>query len=334
MNPSFKFKKNFLIILIALAIVLIAANIILKDHSSSFKEKETYIDEKEISQRFRNIFDDFGIEKEFIKEINSSDKETKRETSKYKIQVPKDLTIPEILLEIYRSFRKDSLTINSIEKVKGGRSILTFQSGKKIFLEAEFDYSKNYYRNMGSLVFILYDVDPTNSLTISLIESPTKLNFLFRPETKYVQSIEVISSNSQQFSILIDDEISEQKYQLGPGFSEQRTINVIKTLVTDFKKAVCFVINDNSNFYKSANYKIFSSELLKRNIKLYKTSEFVFLDYGESLDFVFAEELNKFSKGGTMIFLLNEETYSALRTEITKYEMKGFKIITSSLVLK
>jgi len=334
MTLSFKFKKNFLIILIALAIVLIAANIILKDHSTSPEEKETHIDENEISQRFKNILDDFGIEKEFIKEYHSIDKETNREISKFKIQVPKDLTIPEILLEIYKSFRKDSIAISSVEKVKGGRSKLTFQSGKKIFLEAEFDYSKNYYRNMGSLVFILFDVDPTNSATISLIESPTKLNFLFRPETKYMQSVEVITNNSKQFSILIDDEISEQKYQLGSGFSEQRTINVIKTLITDFKKAVCFIIDDKSNFYKSANYKIFSSELLKRNIKLYKSSDFVFLDYGESLGFVFAEELNELSKGGTKIFLLNEETYSALKTEITKYEMKGFKVIASSRILE
>ena len=333
MTPTFKFKKNFLIILIALAIVLIAANIILKDHFTFSKEKETYIDEKGISQRFRNIFDDFGIEKEFIKENYSIDKETNREISRFKVQVPKDLTIPEILLEIYKSFRKDSLTINSIEKVKGGRSILTFKSGKKLILEAEFDNSKNYFRNMGSLVFILYDVNPTEPSTISLIESPSKFNFLIRPETKYLQSIEVISNNSQQFSILIDDEISEQKYQLGPGFSQQRTINVIKTLVNDFKKAVCFIIDDNSNFYKSNNYKLFSSELLKRNIKLYKTSDFLFLDYSESLDFVFAEELNGLSKGGTKIFLLSEESYSALKSEITKYEMKGFKVITSSLVL-
>ena len=56
MTPSFKFKKNFLIILITLAIILIAANIILKDHSSSKEEKETYINEKEISQRLRIIF--------------------------------------------------------------------------------------------------------------------------------------------------------------------------------------------------------------------------------------------------------------------------------------
>ena len=334
MTPSFKFKKNLLTILIVLAIVLIGINIILKNASTSPPPKETSINEEEISQRFRNIFRDFGIEADFIKERKSIDKKSRREFESFKIQVPKDLSIPEILLEIYKSFSKDSITINSVEKVKGGRSFLILKSDNHVILDAEFEYSKSYYRNMGSLVFILFNVDPTNSSTISLIESPTKLNFLIRPESKYLQSIERIINNSQQFSILIDDEISEQKYQLGQGFSEQRIINVIKTLVTDFKKAVCFVIDDNSNFYKSANYKIFSSGLLKRKIKLYKSSDFVLLDYRESLDFVFAEELSELSKGGTKIFLLNEETYSALKTEITKYEMKGFKVVTSSLVLE
>ena len=333
MNPSFKFKKNFLITLIALAIVLIAVNIILKDHSTYPEEKETQIDENEISKRFKKIFDDFGIEPDLVKEKKSIDKKTRFEFVSFKIQVPKDLSIPEILLEIYKSFGKDSIIINSVEKVKGGRSILTFQSGKKIFLEAEFEYSKNHYRNMGSLVIILYDVNPTDPSTISLIESPTKLNFLIRPETQYLQAIEIIKSNSQQFSILIDDEISEQKYQLGPEFSEQRTITVIKTLVTDFKKAVCFIVDDMSDFYKSTNNKILNSELSKRNIKLYKTSDFVFLDHNENLKFVFEEKLNELAKGGTILFLLSEDSYLALMTEIIKYEMKGFKVITSSLVL-
>jgi len=334
MHLSFKFKKNLLVTLIVLAILLIGTNILLKNLNSSSPEKEISYNQKEITQRFRNIFNEFGIESDLVKEKSLVDKKSHNEVVKFKIQVPRDLTIPEILQEIYKSFRKDSLTINSVEKIKGGKSILTFKSGNEVFLEAEFDYSKNYYRNMGSLVFIIYDVNPENPTTISLIESPTKLNFLVRPDTKYLQTIDVITNNLQQFSILIDDDISEQKYQLGPGFSEQRIINVIKTLVTDFKKAVCFVVDGRSKFYKSSNFQILKRELLKRNIKLYLTSDFVFMDYGENLKFEFGEKLNSLGKGETVIFLLSEEAYMALIDEVTKFEIKGFKVITSSLVLQ
>jgi hypothetical protein len=332
MTPSFKFKKNLLVSLIALAMFLIGANIILDNFFSASPEQVTEFKEQEVRQRFKNILSDFGIESGFIKEKSSIDKQTHREILSFKVQVPKDLSIPEILQEIYKSFRRDSLTINSMEKVKGGKTIITLKSGSSVILNAEFDYSKNYYRNMGFLVFILYDVDPLNPVTISLIESPTKLNFLIRPDTKQLQNLEFISKNSQQYSVLIDDDISEQKYQLGAGFSEQRIVTVVKTLITDFQKAVFFVVDDKSDFYKSANYEVFKRELSKRNIKLFKNSDFEYVDI-ENINIGFNEKLNSLKQGESIVFLLNEKVYLVLITEIIKLEKKGYKVITSSLVL-
>jgi len=57
-------------------------------------------------------------------------------------------------------------------------------------------------------------VDPSNSSTTALIESPAKINLLIRPETKHLQQLEFIRNNGQNFSVLIDDDISEQKYKL------------------------------------------------------------------------------------------------------------------------
>ncbi len=151
------------------------------------------VDEKELSQRFINILNDFGIEEKLIKETKSVDKRSKREISNFKVQVPKDLSIPEILQELYQSFRKDSLNINSVEKIKGGKSTFSLKHGNSNLLQAEFDYSKNYSRNRGFIAFILYDVDPGNPSTTQLIESPTKLNFLIRPDTKHIQNLEFIS---------------------------------------------------------------------------------------------------------------------------------------------
>jgi hypothetical protein len=333
MTRSFKFKKNSLISLIALAILLIGSNIILNNIYSSHNERVTEFNEEDVSKRFKNIMSSFGIESGLVKEKSFIDSKTNRETFSFKVQVPRDLSIPEVLQEVYKSFRKDSLTINSVEKVKGGKTNITLKSGTTIILNAEFDYSKNYFRNLGAIAFIIYDVDPMKPETISLIESPTKLNFLIRPETKYLQSLEIFSSNLQQFSILIDDEISEQKYQLGPGFSEQRIINVVKTLVTDFPKAVCFIVDDGSDFYKSTNYEAFKMELVKRNIKLFKFSDFVSFDFSENISFVFNEKINSLEKGESIIFFLNEQSYLALRIDIMKFQMKGYRVITSSLIL-
>ncbi len=329
---SLKFKKNLLIALISLAIVLLATDILLQRNTNNSRHSELSVDEIELTQRFRKILSEFGIAGRFIKETSSTDNKSRNQVSKFKVQVPNDLSIPEILQEIYLSYRSDSLTINSVEKVKGGKSILELKFGRTTLLEADFVYAKNYFRDYGSIAFIIYDVNLGNQSTMMLIESPTKLNFLIRPETKYLQYLDILSSNSQQFSILIDDDISEQKYQLGPGFSEQRIKNVVKTLVNDFPKSVCLIIDDKSDFYNTSNYKVLQRELQKRNIKLFKISDFAYLKNDELLRDVFDEKLNSLQEASSMIFLVDEDSYLALRPEIVKFQMKGFNVKAASLL--
>ena len=330
---SFKFRKNFLISLFILAIILIAASIIFKANLIAVVSDEDSIDRNEISERFKKILNEFDIENKFIKENKVKDKYSRQEFSNIKVQVPKDLSIPEILEDVFQSFKKDSLIIQSIEKVKGGKSALSLKMGRSILLQAEFDYSKDYSRNNGYIAFILNDVDPASESTSALIESPEKLNSLIRPEIKHLQHLEFISKSGQQFSVLIDDDITEQKYRLGPNFSEQRIVTVIKTLVSDFQKAVCFIIDDNSNFYNSPNYEILKRELTKRNIKLIRKSEFVNLNYDETFIDSFNERMRSLNRGGSIVFLVSEESYVTLNDEIKKYKKKGYRVITSSLIL-
>jgi len=330
---SFRFKKNLFLVLIASAAILITANILFKSDLLIHGSDEDSIDEKEISQRFKNILDEFDIESKFIKENKLRDKHSDQKFSNFKVQVPKDLTIPEILKDVFQSFKKDSLIIQSFEKVKGSKTTLALKMGRSTVLQAEFDYAKNYSRNKGYVAFIINDVDPANSSTTALIESPAKLNLLIRPEIKHLQQLEFIRNNGQQFSVLIDDDISEQKYKLGGTYSEQRVVTVIKTLVSDFQKAVCFIIDDNSDFYNSPNYEILSRELSKRKIKLLRTSDFVNLNYDETFLGSFNDQMNALVNGGSIIFLVSEDSYMALNPEIKKYKKKGYRVIASSLIL-
>lgn len=331
--PSIKFRKNLFIALIASAIVLVAINIL--SDSELFKQStsENDINERNISQRFRNILNDFGIEEQLIRESKLTDKNSGREFSKYKVQVPKDLSIPEILQSIFQSFRNDSLKLQSIEKVKGGKSTIELKSGRLIVLQSEFSYSKSYSRNKGYIALILKDVDPTKASANDLIESSARLNFLLRPENSFIQHLDFMRENGQQFSILIDDDIQEQKYQLAASHSRERVVTVIKTLVTDFQNAVCFIVDDNSNFYNSENYKIFNRALSKRNIKLFKISEFVNLNPSDSLSVIFGEEIRNLKNGASIVILISEESYSALSPEIAYFKKQGYRFISSSLIL-
>ena len=330
---SLKFRRNLLLSLFALAVIFIAIFILLNSVLELPHIGEKFVNAAEISQRFINLLSDFGIEEKLIKENKVKDKSSGREISNIKIQVPKDLSIPEILLDIYQSFSEDSLTIHSVEKVKGGRSTLVLKNGKSIILQAELAYSKNVFRNKGSIAFIIKDVDIESSSATELIESSTKLNFLIRPESKLIQNLDLIMENGKQFSILIDDEINEQKYKLGPAYSEQRVVTVVKTLVKDFAMATCFIIDDESEFSKSLNREVFSRELKKRSIKLFTFSDFVNLYNDENLLDTFNREIENLMENEGQIFLLGEDAYKAINGEIKKCKKRGYKVVNSSLLL-
>ena len=332
--PSLKFRRNLLLSLFVLAVLLLAIKILLNTVLQVPDSEEKFVDAKEISQRFISLLDNFGIEEKLIKVNKAKDKFSGREIPNIRIQVPKDLSIPEILQDIYQSYRKDSLRIYSVEKVKGGKSTMFLMKGKSAILQTEFDYSKNVFRNKGSLAFIIKDLDPGNSSTAALIESPTKLNFLIRPDSKFIQQLDLIKDNGKQFSILIDDNTREQKYKLGPGYSEQRVVAVVKTLVTDFTLAVYFVIDDKSEFYKSSNREVLSRELIKRNIKLLTFSDFVNLDNDENLFNNFNLGIENLKSDEGVIFLLDEEAYQSIAPEIIKCKKRGYKVVNSSILLQ
>ncbi|MBK9097761.1 MAG: hypothetical protein IPM14_06445 [bacterium] len=330
---SFDFRRKLLISLLSLAILLVAVKILLQNISESSSPNDL-ISENEIRQKFSTILHDFSIEQKLIKEKRVVDKSSGMEISSYKIQVPKDLTIPEILSEIYQTFVIDSLKINSIEKVKNGKTIVSLQNGKDVLLNCEFDYSKTYYRNKGYVSFLIKDVELSDPSSIQLLESSEKINFLLRPSSSVLNQLGKIQNYGQQFSVLIDDDLAEQKYELDPSHSEVRITTVIKTLVTDFQKAVCFIVDDNSSFYKSSNFEVFEKELLKRKIRLFTISDFVNLNNDETMIEGFNREIESMNPGASVIFLMNEDSYFSIVPDIKKFKKQGYRFIASSLILQ
>ena len=328
-----KFRSKLLLSLFVLAVILLAINILINSNFNGTNSQEQILDSKEIRGRFLTILDNLGIEDKLIKEDLSKDKSTGRMIPFIKIQVPQDLSIPEVLQDIYQSFAKDSLIISSVEKVKGGRSTLALIKGKTVILRAEFNYAKNIFRNKGSFAFILKNADLEEPSTSSLIESSSKLNFLIRPDSKYIQILNLLRENNKQFSILIDDDISEQKFKLGAKFSKQRIIAVLQTVLKDFGNAVSFVIDEKSDFYKSSNRLVLEKELSKRHIKLFTSSDFVNLENNENVVSSFQNVVENRNPEKGLVILLDEASYLAISPEIEKYKKRGYKILNSSQLL-
>ncbi len=334
MNLSSPFhRRKLLLFLFGLAVFLILINLVLKNTLFSQNNNGSEINSEEAGQRFKNIIFSFGIEEKLITETKVKDKLSGLLVPSFKVQVPKDLSIPEILQDVFNNFGEDSLLIESVEKNKGGKSTLVIRNKNSAVLFSEFDYSKNVSRVKEYFAIIINDIEFDELKDSILIESVSSLNFLIRPKSNYLHSVDYIKNNRKEYSLLIDDEIEEQKYMLGTGYSVQRILSVLKTLVIDFSNATFFVIDDNSKFYNSTNHKILSDELAKRKIKLFRLSDFIFLNEDEDLLTDFSRRMENPGNNGLNVFLFEKENYEKINPEMKKFYKKGYRIINSSLII-
>jgi hypothetical protein len=316
-----------------LALLLLALNLLFKNKIVFSANDEKEINVEEISNRFNNILDNFGIEEKLIKKTIYNDKVSGLRIPSYKVQIPQDLSIPEILQDIFNEFKKDSLKIESVEKVKSGKSIITLKNHNVAVLLSEFNYSKNISRDKRYFALLITDLDLENVNDSALIESSASINFLIRPNSKYKDLVSYIKSYKKEFSLLIDDETEEQKYKLAAGYSEQRIINVLKTLVKDFSKASFLVIDDKSELFNSPNFKILSKALSKRQIKLFRLSDFIILDESKSWLDEFGTKMEQVSSNKSSIFLIGKDSYKQIKPSLSKYYKKGYRIVNSSLLI-
>jgi hypothetical protein len=317
--------------LFVLAIVLLSVNIFLQFVLKKNESLESFaLENKDIQDRFITTITNFGLKEEWIKKKIVDEIKTSLSYPHYKISIPTDLSIPEVFLDIYNEFKEDSLHFQSIEKKVGGRSILTLKTNNHTLLQAEFNYSNRISRDRGAIAFILQDIELDNLDDSVLVESADKFNILLVPSEENLDHLSFIRENRKNYSILINDEINDPNYKLDVSYSQLRLLNVIKALSVDYANSSFFVIDDNSDFYKSAKYNFFRDETIKRKIKLYKYTDFKFLENDESIVSVFNNEMKDLNKEENKVFLLSKNSYLHLKPDILLYKKTGVKIVNTS----
>ena len=325
------FQQKILWLLFIAALILLTANILieltLKKNKSS---GEFSVNSKDLQTRFESTLKSFGLETEWIKKNTIKDGKSDRTYPSYNVAIPNDLSIPEVLLEIYNEFRKDSLVIESDEKRAGGKSILTLKENNLARLSAEFNYGKNIKRERGALAFIIKNIEMDNIDDSLLVETADKFNVLFTPSEENLNYLPFIVENRKSYSVIIGDEINEANYKLDASYSLLRISNVIKALSVDYANASFFVIDDNFDFYNSDKFKYFNRELEKRGIMLYKLSDFILLEGKESLFENFNRLIKNLRKGELKILVLSKNEYLQLKPEISLYKKAGLQIINIS----
>jgi hypothetical protein len=320
------FYRNTLWILFVLAVLLLGTNLFLE----SFSKKNDYeinypVRIENIEGRFLSTLNNFGLKEEWIKKKKSS-----HSYSNYNVTLPADLTIPEVLLDLFNEFKNDTLIIESKEKIAGGRTTFTLKTENDFLLQAEFKYNKKFLRERGTIAFILKDIELDSVEDSVLVESAGKHSLLLIPAEENLDHLSYINENRKSFAVLISDGITDPVYKIDAKYSKLRLLNAIKALSVDYAKSSFFVIDDNSDFYASEKFSFFNEELSKRNIQLFKMTDFISLETADYLISDFNLKMKELRKDELKIFLVSKEEYLLLKPGISMFKKSGVKVINGS----
>lgn len=328
-----KSQQKFLLILFTAAIFLLLVNVLVKLLPGVGETDQDFsMNQEDFEKRFLLSLKSFGLKDEWIKEKLVKGNKSSSDYHFFIIMLPNDLSIPEVLLDITDVFRNDSVKIESVEKKSAGETSLLITGNKKHLLGAEFKYSDKIKREAGTAAFVIEGVMLDNLEDSVFVESSDYFNLLLIPSAENLKHLKYIKEQRKDFSILLNDDISDPTYKLNASYSKLRLLNAIKAFSVDYSGASFFIVDDNSDFFKSARYQFFQKELEKRNVRLKKISDFIDLRENESLQQSFDEELKNLGTNGTKIFLVKKDEYLSLKPLISLYKKRGAKIVKTSAV--
>ncbi len=325
-------NKSSLQILFGAALILLIPNLVLDiiDNKNNSISSKTELSSAEIDSLFRLSLHSFGLLDDWIKVSKSS-----KVDKSYKVKIPKDLSIPVILVEINSNFWESEVTISSVEKIFSGRTILEIKSKDEIKLRADFDYDKSIFRSAGTAAFILENFELSSFEDSLLLDIPEPYSPLLIPSTENLILCKFIIDKQKTFSLLLNDDIPELKYKLKDSYSQNRLKGSLRSIINDFSSATYFFIDDRSDLFNSSVFSYLKDELAKRKIKILKLSNLQKLDFSEINVLIssFDTFMKNTREGESITFLISADNFIHLLPEIMSYGKIGYKIVHPSETL-
>jgi hypothetical protein len=323
---TYSTKRTAVKILFAAAVLLIAADLLIQKIYLGTNAERKKLSSTETEEKFRNAVFNFGLEKNWVhkKENNKSG------YSSYLVELPPDLPVTVILKEFKEIFRKDFVTLESEEKKINGTTFLKIISGDELILYSQFRYNPALTRKAGEISFLLQDVTGLNEKEDSvLLNSPELFNLVLIPSKESAKKALKISRSGKHYSILLNNEIPELKYNFKENYTEARLKASVREILADFPDLRFILIDEGSAIYRSVIYSIIEKEFLERNIKIFKKGSADLLPEDEDVIGAF----NRIAAAKERKFILTTvQNFLLLQPEITKYKKIGCRFVEPLLL--
>ncbi len=327
-----KDKKKISILLFSIAVLLLLINVVVAKIYPLKTDVKKNVSEAEINKMFYDAIKKFGFNDEWINKKLVKDKFSGISFTNYIIRVPSDLPIPVLLNQVFEDFSATETAIQSNEIKTGRLSRLEIFSSEKKIMKADFDYDNSIHRKSGSIGFIIYDGDHLDEDNFKILNSSAeRFSFLFYPGYELTK---ILDNCNKEFSLILNDDITEVDYKLETGYSADRLQLSVKAIINSFGNAAFFMIDDESSLFNSSKGEMIIDWLEKSKLRFLHKDKIFHLSSEFNLAGEFHDLLNSMSDGETKLILISSADYLSIDDEIAGVKKIGYKFINPSEVIK
>ena len=321
-------KKNLIYILVGVSVALLIANLII-----NLVNKKPPVEEKPetstevVDSLFNHSISKFNLDSTWVEVIAINSNQYDSLEQVYKIKLPSDLRPTIILQELKNDFMNFPVELISDEKIVNGYTTLNVFSNDYLKLQATFTIDTELERAHSKISFIITGFEESDEQTkLNLLHSVLPFSVLMLPSAQSDSLLEDIKEYKKTYSVLIDDGIEDEKYDLETDFSKTHLKESVRYITWNYPIADLFIIDNKSELFQSAIFNFVKDEFVSRDIILYSLSDFITLpknlEEAKSLtNFYIESNVDKTGK----IILVDARIFRELENELLSAKKRGTK---------
>ncbi len=326
-------KIRIISFLFAVASLLVAAIVFFaylkKDAENTPAKKSKYsateISASKIRQKFELAFDTWGINPEWRKKFKVD--KTKNEVDEiYRVELPRDVTVDFILLELNNIFAAyKNIEINGADLNKRRKTEIKINyNGVPVIIA----YVKKNFKEIRTkrYVAIVLDAREMGEERMKALKRDFVKTYLFRIGSDEKTLAEKAKKDKLDAAFVIDDNIDEYKYSLDASLTKGELKASISRILRDFGKDKIFFYDERSELCRQPHFefvkKIFSKHAVLLPMKTATNFE------EKTVDEIKAAFLLKIKSDEPKIFLINAEKEEQLSDFLVLQWKKGVRFLT------
>lgn len=328
-------KKKFTSYLLAFAVVLLIVNVLV-DYFKKSNKGNNYVREltsHQIDSIFLSVLNQYGIEPEWISTTKIKVPDEDSISKKFIVMLPEDLPIPLIIKDFHKIIENDITSFVSEEKKIYGTTELRIYTNEYLKLLALLIPDKQTVRKRNELSFVISNAFDLNESDFnSFLSIPYNFSAVVIPKEDLILKADSIKKYSKEYIVLLNDDLNDSKFKLNPSSHKEVLRNSIRNIITFFKDAQLFVVDESSELFNSTVYNFIRDEFKKNKKTLIPLSEFIHLNSEEDAELNSRFRFHCEDKSGSnqKIFFLTFENFQKIKNEFDRIRKRGNKITALS----